>query len=398
MLDIKKKFNSKTGRFVQRVAPFLFSSLAIIALMFLGSRQKELAAETNDPIISAINDSSFVVTADQLSESYIVADLANSVSLPSMYTINENYASIVMKYELTGSTTDEEIITKPNIIDPSSLARGVITHIVAEGETLDSIVEKHSNGATATQIRWSNNLKTATLSVGQTIYIPPVSGILYTVKSGDTVASLAEKYKSNIEEIIIRNDLEEASDLNIGATIILPAGELPETERPEYVAPAPKPTYSVSRVSDSGIRYNTVEVNSRSYWSSTYSNLRWQGNPGVYGNCTWYAWHWRRNNMGTNYHLPGGAIGNAGTWTYMSWSRSYLINKTPAYGAVIQTSTGSPGHVGVVVGVVSGSHIVIEEMNFHGSCGGGRCGYNRVFRSHIKWSDALRYNYIHAKY
>ena len=396
-----KKIKSKFLPVISYIAGFL----AILAVMFFGSLNS-VSDENVDPIISALNDADFVVTADQLSESYIVADLANAVDLPSVLAVNENYTSIAMKYEIAGaSTASTTTVEKPNIIDTSNLNREIIQYTVQEGDTLASIVDRcnassvsqdpndlitgHCAGVTATQIRWSNDMKTDALSVGATIYIPPVPGILYTVGSNDTIEGLAEKYGSDVEQIIAYNDLE-TNLLTQGSIIILPDGELPETERPEYVAPAPTPVYSYVR--DLGNRTNRVELYNYNYWRSMYNSTSWQNNPGAFGNCTWYAWYWRRNNMPSNYWLPTGTVGNAGTWTYAAWSNAYVVNRTPAYGAVVQTSTGSPGHVGVVVGVNPGVSITIEEMNY-----GDYPRLNRVFRSNISWSDALTYRYIHAK-
>lgn len=381
-----------------KVIPYLACFGIILAVMFFGS-QKNYDGTNSKPIIAAINDTSFVVTADQLSESYIVADVANIVNLPSVLTINENYTSIVMKYEVAGASGGNTVIAKPNVIDTSSLVRGIITHKVQNGETLKSIAAA-SNGVSETQIRWSNNLKTSTISVGQTLYLPPVSGILYTVKKGDTMDSLAKKYGSKVEEMVIYNDLENNGSLTVGKTIILPNGTLPETERPEYVAPVVhKPVISgsgtnyYSYVRDSGVRQGMTQIQNYSYWRNMYNNTRGWGNPGAFGNCTWFVWYWRRANMGSNYWLPGGTIGNAGTWTYAAWSNAYVKNKTPGYGAVVQTSTGSPGHVAVVVGVQQGSHILIQEMNYSGYAG----KYNIVYQSRINWADAIKYNYIHGK-
>ena len=390
MKDTNSKFNSKAGKLVRKI--LCYSALFAVILTFLitGSR-KDQVGPTSSPIITAINDSSFVVTTDQLSESYIVAGMANTLSLPSVASVNENFTSIVMNYTMAG-TTDSGTIEKPNIVDTSDLARGIKTYTVLDGDTLDKIAKQF--GVTTTQIRWSNNMKTDTLSPGQRLYIPSVPGILYTVKSGDTLEGLAEKYKSDAAQIVAYNDLE-TSGLVVGKTIILPDGELPEKERPEYVAPVsrPRPIYSSSAVRDSGTRQGMREIGSYSYWSSVYYSTRGEGNPGAFGNCTWFAWYWRRHNMPSSYWLPSGVIGNAGTWTYMSWSSNFIKNKTPARGAVVQTSTGSPGHVGVVTGVVSGQYITIQEMNY----GGYNGKFNHVYESRIDWSNAIRYNYIHGR-
>ena len=393
-------------RIRSKILPFIayFAGFAVIlAVMFLGSLSNE-ATSDDDPILSSLNDADFVVTADQLSESYIVADVANVVHLPSVLSINENYTSIAMKYEVAGASAGANTLSeKPNIIDTSNLNRDIIQYVVQEGDTMDSIVARcnssavsqdpndtitgHCVGITSTQIRWSNDLKNDNLTVGKVLYISPMPGILYTVGENDTVESIADKYGSSVEQIIAYNDLE-TGNLSSGATIILPDGELPETERPEYVPPTPVYTY----VRDLGNRTNRVQLYNYDYWRNMYYSTSWQNNPGAFGNCTWYAWYWRRNNMSSEYWLPTGTIGNAGTWTYAAWSNAYIVNRTPAYGAVVQTSTGSPGHVGVVVGVNPGVNITIEEMNY-----GDYPRLNRVFRSNISWSDALTYRYIHAK-
>ena len=118
-----------------------------------------------------------------------------------------------------------------------------------------------------------------------------------------------------------------------------------------------------------------------------YNSTSWQHNPGAFGNCTWFAWYWRRNNMGSEYWLPTGAIGNARSWI-STLGGSYWTGRTPAYGAVMQSTSGRYGHVAIVVGVKQGEYITIQEMNYQ--------GFNRVFQSTITWDDAIKYNYIYA--
>ena len=221
-----------------KVLPYLGVFAAIFAIMFFGS-QKD-ASNVKSPIAAAFNDSNYLVTADQISESYTVANIANAVSLPSTATISENYATVNAIYESTGTTsTSGTIIDRPSVIDTSNLSpRGVITHTVESGETIESIIAKYKlSDVTVDQVRWSNGLKTATISAGQKLLIPSVSGIVYTVKQGDNYDGIAEKYHSNTEEIIARNDLE-GTEATAGMAILLPNGTLPETERPEYVLSA----------------------------------------------------------------------------------------------------------------------------------------------------------------
>ena len=64
------------------------------------------------------------------------------------------------------------------------------------------------------------------------------------------------------------------------------------------------------------------------------------------------------------------------------------MNKTPAPGAIIQTSAGGGGygHVGIVERI-EGDQMIISDMNY--------AGYNRVTWRKIPLSQAASYNYIH---
>ena len=381
---------------LKKILPYACVFGLIYAVMFFGSRQND--SSVHAPIAAVFNDTSFSVTADQISESYTVANIANTIALPSTATISENYVTVNAIYESTGTTsTSGTIIEKPSIIDTSNLSRGVITHTVAEGETIASILGSYNiSGVTEDQVRWSNGMKTADLSVGQKLYLPTVPGIIHVVKSDETYEGIAEKYKSNLDEMISRNDLEN-TDIAENMVLLLPGGDLPETERPEYVPPKPKPTVTnntgYSYVSSSGNRKNRFMVGSYAYWSDMYYATKSWGNPGAFGNCTWFAWYWRRANMPENYWLPTGAIGNARSWASFLGSRGYGVGKTPAYGAVVQTSTSGYGHVGVVVGVNEGVNITIQEMNYAGPNG----KFNIVYQSDIDWGEALGFNYIYGR-
>ena len=376
-----------------KILPYAAVFAVIFAVMFFGTQNQR--SNNTKPITANFDDNNFTVTSDQVSEFYIVANIANTVDLPSTASISENYVTINKIYETTGTTntSGSSTIEKPTVIDVSDLnIDQVVTHTVAQGDTLANIIVKYNSKATKDQIRWSNGMKNETLTVGKSIYVPLLNGIVYKAKSGDTPESLAKKYGSDAELIIAYNNLENKT-ISANMMVLLPNGTLPEKERPEYVAPTPCPTtpsysYTYSYVYDSGVRHGVREINNYSYWNNMYYSTSWQHNPGAYGNCTWFAWYWRRNFMGQNYWLPTGPIGNASSWVY-SLSGSYYVGRTPAYGAVMQSTSGYYGHVAVVVGVNEGTSITIQEMNWNG-------GFNRVYQSTINWSDAVKYNYIYG--
>ena len=141
------------------------------------------------------------------------------------------------------------------------------------------------------------------------------------------------------------------------------------------------------------MRHNLFMVQSYAYWKDMYYATKSWNNPGAFGNCTWFAWYWRRANMPSNYWLPTGTLGNARSWNTTLAARGFPVGKEPAYGAVVQTATSGYGHVGVVVGVNPGVNITIQEMNYAGPNG----KLNIVYQSTIDWSNAVKFNYIYGR-
>lgn len=115
--------------------------------------------------------------------------------------------------------------------------RDVVEYTVAPGDTLSSIAKKFSSKDSVidTQsITYLNNFsETKVLRPGDVIKVPPVSGIIITVKKGDTITSLAKKYGLPSSQSIVdwpynsfAND--ETFTLSAGQTLVLPGGKPPE--------------------------------------------------------------------------------------------------------------------------------------------------------------------------
>lgn len=364
------KKSSITGKKsgLKRAWPYILSFIFIMATVALGSINKFSDSTVNGSSMESIASNNYNVSADQLSEFYIVSELANSMQLPTAEAVNVNYNSLTVLRDIAQTNTDH--IEKPDIVDTSNLTHGgFATRVVGEGESLDSIAAEY--GVTVTQIRWSNGLSSTDVAAGTELRIPVAPGILYTVKEGDTVASVAEKYNSTVESIIAYNELSSANELTPGAVILLPSGELPEDERPEHT----NTTYVTPTTVTASPSYTN-----HTYWTSS--------NPMPYGWCTYYAWG-RRHDMGGAWTLPGG-LGNANMWA-AALSGSYRIDRTPEPGAVFQTYSGYYGHVGVVDSVNADGTITISDMN-------GIAGWGRVGTATIPQSEWGSYTYIHERY
>lgn len=328
--------------------------LLTLGLVFIGSRDKNTVASSTVSM-NSIAAGDYNVSTDQISEFYMVASLSNAMNLASVETVSSNYVTVsVMKG--IGQTGTEKI-EKPNIVDTSNIARGVVSYTVKEGETMASIAGRY--GITTEQIRWSNKLKTEEVSAGQVLVLPSTPGIVYTVKDGDSLDSIAEKYGTNKDEVVAVNDLENRS-INGGMQLVLPGGSLPEAERPEYVAPVRRPTVAAASYSYTYFGSTSDRENLHTAYDPVSSE---GGNPMSPGQCTWYAWWWRYSH---GMPLPGGpTLGSARSWAATAAAAGYAVDRTPSYGAVFQTTAGYYGHVGIVTGVNSDGSIIVREMNYN---------------------------------
>lgn len=103
---------------------------------------------------------------------------------------------------------------------------------VRKGDTLGGIAEKF--GVSVDTIKWANNLKGEKLSIDQELKIPPVTGIVHKVKPGETIYSLSKFYKTDPQKIINFpfNDFADLDtfSLNVGQTLIIPDGVIPEAK------------------------------------------------------------------------------------------------------------------------------------------------------------------------
>lgn len=132
----------------------------------------------------------------------------------------------------------------------------IITYRVERGDTLSTIAKKFStkyNPISEDTIRWANNLRSDSLSIGDELKILPVSGISHTVASGDTIYTVAKKYNTEPQKIADFPFNEfggngETLDLVVGAVLIVPDGikpsERPVMKRQLYVAQGPVPVSS----------------------------------------------------------------------------------------------------------------------------------------------------------
>lgn len=331
--------------------------VSVVSVGYQSPVEKQVAAQASEGNVLKVEDPS----VDQRVAADLAASTAETAGLAVASNVSNLSISLSAKAEL--AQADNSVLTKPQIVQVSDL-RGISSYVTVVGDTAQTVAQKF--GVTADTVKWANNLSGDALTVGQTLRIPNVDGVLYTVKPGDTVDSIAQRYSTNRERLVSYNDLE-INGVAAGQQLVLPGGILPVNERPGYVAPAPaRSSYSSPRIAYTG-------------------NATIAGNKYDYGYCTWYSYN-RRAELGR----PIGSFwGNASTWASYARGSGYLVNNTPSVGAVMQDSysAGGYGHVAVVESVNGDGSIYVSEMNY--------AGWNVKSYRTLSAGEASRYNFIH---
>jgi surface antigen len=120
---------------------------------------------------------------------------------------------------------------------------------------------------------------------------------------------------------------------------------------------------------------------------SVYNVASYPGDDYAWGNCTWWV-AIRRSQIGEP--VPN-SWGNAATWATRAQADGYLVDHTPAYGAIMQTPfvDNGLGHVAFVESVNENGSWTISEMNVK--------GLDVVDYKTLSAADAAGYNFIHTQ-
>ena len=137
-----------------------------------------------------------------------------------------------------GAPVDDGTLYKPVAVDTSVKSSvGMLEHYtVKNGDTLTGIASRF--GVSMMTVWWANRLTTKdSLKAGQDLVIPPVNGLIVTVKAGDTLDTLAAANKIESADIIEVNQLDDLN-LIVGQVLVLPGAKGAPLPTPK---PTPKP-------------------------------------------------------------------------------------------------------------------------------------------------------------
>lgn len=116
-------------------------------------------------------------------------------------------------------------------------AEGII-HTIKEGDSIEKIADRY--GIKAETIRWANkSLSDDVVHPGEDVLILPVDGVLHNVNRGQTLIGISELYGIPQDEIIAQNNIKGGFIL-AGQELIIPGGK-PIIGKPVIVASADPP-------------------------------------------------------------------------------------------------------------------------------------------------------------
>jgi murein DD-endopeptidase MepM/ murein hydrolase activator NlpD len=169
----------------------------------------------------------------------IVQEVAREGEPPSTPVLNEEAIAALPHIDFDYDEETERIAsfsipgaisanTIPNREEESRAPRTKTeTYIVEDGDTIASIAKKFS--VNVGTVLWSNNLtERQYIKPGDALKIPPVSGVLVTIKKGDTVSKLAKNYDADEQEIKEFNKILDEATLALGTEIMIPGGHPPQ--------------------------------------------------------------------------------------------------------------------------------------------------------------------------
>ncbi len=274
------------------------------------------------------------------------------------------------------------------------------TYKVKGGDTLWKISQE--NGVTVSQLKSWNNLSSDLILVNQTLTIGGSSassssssstssdssstvssssnsssastGSTYTVKSGDTLSSIARAHGMNYRTLMNNN--------NISSHLIYPGQKL-------TVSGSSSSSSSTSNSTSTASSTNNTSSASNSVAAPAPSSVSYGANYYYWGDCTWYVFE-RRQQLGKP---VGNNWGNASNWDNAARSQGYSVSNSPSVGAILQANAWTNfawgmGHVAIVERINSNGSILVSEMNFGSGQG------VKTYRT-ISASQVSGHNFIH---
>lgn len=299
-----------------------------VVAMNLTAKTRTVSAEemVGRTFLSEIVSGEFDAEAGELIEEYFDEEFEIS---PVQQTYLDNLSSVrvqptaemlapdeINTEEAIEMADESGVLVKPDIASTELTKRDrdeIVYYTIKSGDSVSTIAAEFE--VSVNTILWANNLSAYSLiRPGQQIKILPASGVLHKVASGENLSYIASKYDVEADEILEANKLVDASKLAVGQELIIPGG------RKTTYASANVSTYTgVSAVKDLFAPSDSTPVSG--------NKMNW---PTVGHRITQY-YSWRHtgldiaNSMGTPIYAADAGVVEAAGWG-TGYGNQILIN------------------------------------------------------------------------
>ena len=138
----------------------------------------------------------------------------------SLWLIAKNYNTSVDEIKRLNNLSSNTLSIGQKLKIPNAITSNEITYTVKKGDSLWLIANKYDT--TVNAIKDKNGLTSNNLSIGQILKIPSTTNyITYTVKKGDSLWLIAKNYNTSVNDIKKLNSLS-SNNLSIGQKLIIP--------------------------------------------------------------------------------------------------------------------------------------------------------------------------------
>ena len=167
------------------------------------------------------------------------------------------------------------IQSKPQVVEAPAEIR---TYTVQPGDTIFAIAQRV--GLEPETLQWANpalETNPDLLSIGDQLKIPPSNGVLHTVRTGDSLNGIAQRYKVSVDAITgfaANNVVDANSSLVLNQEVFVPGGVKPFNTVAK-VAVAPR--------ASAQLPYNILKGSGAFEWPATgqLTQYYWNGHRGI---------------------------------------------------------------------------------------------------------------------
>lgn len=179
------------GFFIKFLQSYFWSKI-----LFFGKKFEEL----KDIVVAFLIVKRGKYSSSFLNSSFLVLVIAVLVGAP---VIAENNP-LLSRFEQKSQSFEQGAIsynpsdTSLATVISSKPRDKVVEYKVGNGDTLASIAQKFD--VSVSTIKWENDLKSDTIKKDDLLRIPPITGVVHEVESGDTIYSIAKKYRTESQK------------------------------------------------------------------------------------------------------------------------------------------------------------------------------------------------------